>query len=106
MAGQSLSNYTVQHAHFVDEEIGPQKAGSLPKIIQPSSGRVSPGIWISHILPEDSVYTKLLGRSVCLSLYAMNMEEQISLKDIDLMSLDIYPEVGLLDYIVILFLVF
>lgn len=52
MAGQSLSNYTVQHAHFVDEEIGPNKARGLPKIIQPSSGRASPGIWISYFLPE------------------------------------------------------
>lgn len=32
-AGQSLSNYTVQHAPFVDEEIGPNKARGLPKII-------------------------------------------------------------------------
>lgn len=39
MAGSSLSNYTAQRAHFIDEEIGPEKARDLPKVTEPSNDR-------------------------------------------------------------------
>lgn len=68
-AERSLSNCTAQHIPFNDEEIDPEKARGVPRVIQSSDARTSPGIWISwNSVQEYFPYTRVLGGGLNLGI--------------------------------------